>query len=84
MRSPSAHCDGAYSLQSARRSVNNSACRNELFFAAHCNFTYVRCVPISAPYTERFSVSYGESRRLDFTTQSLRCAHYGPLRYKGE
>jgi hypothetical protein len=42
--------------------------------AARRNYVGVRCVPISAPYTARFSVSYGEIRRSDSINQRRECA----------
>jgi hypothetical protein len=38
------------------------------------NNSSVSCVPISAPYTARFSVPFGENRRSELIIQRRECA----------
>jgi hypothetical protein len=49
-----------------------------VFSATHSHYLNVPCVPIAEAQAAVFSVSFGENRRSDFTTQSLRFAHSGP------
>jgi hypothetical protein len=52
--------------------------------AARRNYLGVRCVPIAEAQVTSFSVSFGENRRSDFTTQSLRCAQSGHWWHESE
>jgi hypothetical protein len=52
------------------------------FSEARSNYLSVRCVPFSAPYTARFSVSYGENRRSDSVGQDRLHALRSLLHFK--